>query len=320
MVQRQEFTFDSRDQETKIHAVKWIPDSENMKDNKPYCIVQIIHGMQEYALRYDAFATYLAQRGILVIAQDHLGHGESKKPENPYGYMCENDAATVMVRDVHRLKKITQQEYPGVPMIEIGHSMGSFILRNYLVKYGTGIDGAIIMGTGWVSNALMNLGQLIAKVVGLLYGSKHKSPFLEKVGLGGYNKRIEHPKTKYDWICRDEKVVEEYSKNPLCNFTFTVNGFITLMELTKRAHHMQGMNKIPKKLPILITSGTEDAVGDYSEGPKKLYDCYLNLDISKTQLKLYNGDRHEIINELDKEVVFADLYHWIANVVDCKTL
>lgn len=317
MSERKEFYFDSRDGETKIHAVKWIPDEDKRQEGKPYCIVQIIHGMQEYALRYDDFAKYLTEKGIVVVADDHLGHGLSKKEGNPYGYMCEQDAATVMVRDVHRLKKITQQEYPGVPYIIIGHSMGSFILRNYLTKYGTGIDGAIIAGTGWHSMFSMSAAQCLAKLIGLFKGQKHPSTFMEHVGFKKYSSRIENPKTDKDWICRDEQVVAEYIQNPMCNFTFTVNGFYTLMELTKRAHDMEKMKQIPKKLPILIASGTEDPVGNWGEAAKQLYDTYLNLDLTKTQLKLYNKDRHEILNELDKQTVYLDFYNWIANVVDC---
>jgi alpha-beta hydrolase superfamily lysophospholipase len=317
MSKREEFTYDSRDGESKIHAVQWTPDKELMPEGKPYCIVQIVHGMKEYALRYDHFANYLTEQGIVVVANDHLGHGLSVREGNPHGYMCEQDAATVMVRDVHRLKKMTQQDYAGVPYIIIGHSMGSFVLRNYLTRYGTGINGAIIVGTGWHSRIIMSAGQLIVKTVGLFYGAKHQSPLLEKIGFKQYMKRIEHPQTDKDWICSDEKVVAEYIDNPMCNYVFTVNGLITLMELTKRAHDVDKMKQIPKKLPILIASGTQDPVGAWGEAPKRLYDTYLNLDLTKTQLKLYNGDRHEILNETDKETVYLDFYNWIANVVDC---
>lgn len=315
MSECKEFTFDSRDEKTKIHAVKWIPDSDKLVEGKPFCVVQIIHGMQEYAKRYDDFARYLTQKGIVVVADDHLGHGLSIREGNPHGYICEHDGATVMVRDVHRLKKIVQEEYPGVPYIIIGHSMGSFILRNYLTRYGTGIDGAIIVGTGWRSIGVMKFGQVLARVIQLFRGAKHPSPFLDNMGFGKYLSKIDNPKTNKDWVCSDEEVVKKYIADPLCNFTFTVNGFYTLMELTKRAQEIDKMKYIPKKLPILIASGTEDPVGDWGEAPKKLYDTYLNLDISKTQLKMYQGDRHEILNEGDKEKVYQDFYNWIANVV-----
>ena len=142
MVKKEEFTFDSRDGSTKLHAVRWTPSG------KVICILQIVHGMAEYVERYEALALYLGEKGILVTGDDHLGHGKSVGERGAYGYFCDQDPATVVVRDVHRLKKITQEEYPGVPYVILGHSMGSFILRNYLFRYGSGIQGAIICGTG----------------------------------------------------------------------------------------------------------------------------------------------------------------------------
>ena len=316
MAERREFTYDSRDGETKIHAVRWMPAADKMPDGKPCCIVQIIHGMQEYALRYDDFAQFLADQGMLVIANDHLGHGQSVREGNPFGYICEQDPATVMVRDVHRLKKITQEEYPGVPFILIGHSMGSFILRNYLTRYGTGIDGAIIIGTGWYTMMSMNLSQMIVKVIGAFKGSKYPTVFVEKIAFKKYLTHIEHPATEKDWISRDTEVVNKYIHDPLCSFVFTVNGFWALAELTKRSLDVKKMKQIPKKLPILIASGTEDPVGEWGNGPQQLYDTYLNLDLTKTQLKMYNGARHEILNEINREEVYRDLYNWIANILD----
>lgn len=140
-MKKEEIFFLSRDGKTKIHAVKWIPEG------KPVCILQIVHGMAEYIERYERLALVLTRQGILVTGEDHLGHGKSVGENGIYGYFCAHDPATVVVRDVHRLKKMVQEQYPGVPYLLLGHSMGSFILRNYLSRYGSGIDGAIVMGT-----------------------------------------------------------------------------------------------------------------------------------------------------------------------------
>ncbi|MDE6962296.1 MAG: lysophospholipase, partial [Lachnospiraceae bacterium] len=174
MVKKEEFTFDSRDGATKIHAVRWVPEG------KVVCILQIIHGMAEYVERYEQLAQYLGEKGILVTGDDHLGHGKSVGEEGAYGYFCEQDAATVVVRDVHRLKKITQEEYPGIPYVILGHSMGSFILRNYLFRYGTGIQGAIICGTGSQPKALVKFCKLITAVQGAFLGQKHVAKMLDK--------------------------------------------------------------------------------------------------------------------------------------------
>ena len=161
MINKEEFYFDSRDGVHKIYAVKWVPDS-----GKPVCIVQIVHGMAEHISRYEAFATYLANKGILVVGDDHLGHGKTVNSGEPYGYFCKEDAATVLVRDEHRLKKMMQEQYVGIPYIILGHSMGSYITRNYLMRYGSGIDGAILLGTGMQPKAAVNAALEVATVQG----------------------------------------------------------------------------------------------------------------------------------------------------------
>lgn len=306
MIKKEEFTFDSRDGKTKLHAVRWIPEG------KVICILQIIHGMAEYVERYEEFARYMAEKGILVTGEDHLGHGKSVPEGGTYGYFCQQDPATVVVRDVHRLKKMTQEEYPGIPYVILGHSMGSFIFRNYLYRYGTGIQGAVICGTAYMPMPVIMCAKAVAKVQKLFTGDEHVSKLLDKVAFGSYNKRISQPKTKFDWLAAEETVVEKYIKDPLCGFIFTVNGFETLFELLCRAHKAENMRKIPKELPVFFIAGKEDPVGNYGEGVKAVYKDYADtLGIKNVDLKLYSGDRHEILNENDRQQVYEDLYPWI---------
>lgn len=306
MIRKEEFTFDSRDGQTKLHTVRWVPEG------KVRCVLQIVHGMAEYVERYEEFAQYMAERGILVTGEDHLGHGKSVPEGGTYGYFCKQDAATVVVRDIHRLKKMTQEEYPGVPYVIFGHSMGSFMLRNYMYRYGTGIQGAILGGTGYTPFWAATCAGAAAKVLGILTGEKSVSHLLNKVAFGSYNKRVKQPKTAYDWLAADEAVVEKYLQDPYCGFIFTVNGFRTLFELLKRAHTPENMQKIPKELPVFLVAGEEDPVGDYGEGVKRIYRDYTDsLGMKNVTLKLYTGDRHEILNEKDRRQVYEELYPWI---------
>lgn len=306
MIKKEEFTFDSRDGQTKIHAVRWVPEG------KVICILQIIHGMAEYIERYEEFAMYMAEKGILVTGEDHLGHGKSVPEGGDYGYFCKQDPATVVVRDVHRLKKMTQEEYPGVPYVILGHSMGSFIFRNYLYRYGTGIQGGIICGTGYMPMPVTACAKAVAKVQKLFVGDKHVSKLMDKIAFGSYNKKIQNPKTKFDWLAARESVVEKYLQDPLCGFVFTVNGFDTLFELIYRAHKTDNMQKIPKELPVFFIAGEEDPVGGYGEGVKAVYKSYTeDLGMKNVALRLYTGDRHEIINEEDRQQVYEELYPWI---------
>ena len=310
MIRTEEFTFDSRDGKTKLHAMRWLPEGE------PVAVLQIIHGMNEYIRRYDAFAAYMAERGFVVVGEDHLGHGESVPEGGTYGYFCENDPATIIVRDVHRLNKLTQQDYPTLPYLILGHSMGSFILRNYITRYGTGISGAIICGTGTPKKSQLVGGKLLTSILGKLKGDTYVSKLVNEMSTKAYMSG-EGMETELDWLCSDRAVQEAYAKDPLCSgFTFTVNGYHTLYELAHRMQKKENLAKIPKKLPILIVSGTEDPVGDRGEAPKALYDTLLHLDITKTTLKLYNGARHELLNEKIKETVYYELYNWMEIVLN----
>lgn len=305
MVKKEEFTFDSRDGKSKIHAIRWVPEG------KVVCIVQIIHGMAEHIGRYEELAQYLAGKGILVTGDDHLGHGKSVGEDGTYGYFCEQDPATVVVRDVHRLKKMTQEEYPGIPYVILGHSMGSFILRNYLFRYGTGIQGAIVCGTGSQPKALVKVSKMLAAVQGVFLGQKHIARLIDGLAFGSYNKRIPNARTKVDWLCTEESVVDAYVKDEMCGFTFTVNGFKTLFTLLDRLNQEENLRAMPKELPVYFIAGDMDPVGNYGEGVKKAYEDFKKVGMERISLKLYAEDRHELLNEKDKLEVYEDLYPWI---------
>lgn len=310
MVKKEEFIFDSRDGVNKVHAVRWVPEGEIV------CILQIVHGMAEYIERYEEVAMFFAKRGILVTGEDHLGHGKTVAEGGKFGYFCKQDPATVAVRDVHRLKKITQEAYPGIPYIILGHSMGSFMLRNYLFRYGTGIQGAVLCGTGYVPQPAITMGLWLAKIQGLLMGDDHVSGLLDKIAFGTYGKRIKNPRTKYDWLSANEENVDRYLKDPFCGFTFTVNGFKTMFTLITRTNITANLQKMPKEIPVLFLAGTEDPVGDYGEGVKKVYGDFEEAGMTKSIMKLYSGNRHEIFNEKNGNEVCEDLYSWIMERVE----
>lgn len=308
----EEFYYDSRDGEHRLHGVRYLPEGD------PIAIFQIVHGMAEYAQRYEELARFLTQRGYVVTAQDQLGHGGSVPEGEPYGYFCSRDPATVLVRDVHRLKKMTQEKYPGLPYVILGHSMGSFIVRNYLCRYGSGIDGAVIAGTGMQPGILLGTGKLLAGVQRVFLGEKHVSHLLNKLIFGACNQRIENPRTPNDWLSRNEENVARYQADPLCGFCFTVNGFETLFELISRVRKPENLAQIPKMLPVLILSGEEDPVGNYGKGVKQAYESLKNAGLERLQLKLYPRDRHELLNETDRQQVMEDLVTWLGVVLNIK--
>lgn len=305
-MKKEEFYYDSRDNRSRIHAVRYIPE-----DQKPVCVVQIAHGMAEYVERYEEFARFLTDRGCVVTGNDHLGHGKSVGDDKLYGYFCEQDPATVVVRDVHRLKKMTQQEFPGLPYVIIGHSMGSFILRNYLTMYGTGIAGAVIMSTGYRTVSSMRMLKFVIQIQKLFLGARHVSRFCDKVSFGGFNQRISDAKTEYDWLCKDEEIVRRYKEDPLCGNIFTLNGFQTLTELILRANDPKRLRKIPAELPLMVISGDADPLGEYGQGIPKVCDALRSAGVKDVEMRLYETGRHELLNEPERAQIMEEIFDWI---------
>lgn len=307
---KMEFYYDSADGKTKIHAVEWIPKKT------PCCVLQIVHGMAEYVDRYDRLAVSLAEKGILVAGNDHLGHGKSVAEGMPYGFFCSENAPDRVVEDVHSLRRRLQEEYPDIPYLMMGHSMGSFILRNYLCVHAQGLTGAIIMGTGMQPQKLLRFSQGLVRVLTWLQGEKHKSGLVNALAFGSYNRRIAHPVSAMDWLSRDAAEVAKYNKDPLCGFTFTLGGFATLFALIDRLHEKARLQGMPKELPILFMAGREDPVGDYGKAVESVYQSFRKMGMKEVSLKLYENDRHELVNEADRELVWKDICEWVLRTVD----
>ncbi len=309
-MRKEEFYFDSRDGENKIYAVRYLPDSEEIK-----CVVQIVHGAAEHMGRYEEFAQFLTDRGIMVTGEDHLGHGKTVKKDDTLGYFCENDPATVIVRDVHRLKKLTQDQYPGVPYVIFGHSLGSFMLRDYMTRYGKGISGAIISGTGYYAKGAVRMAKTLTSVQKKFKGSKYISSYLNKLVFKSNNKAFEPANTGFDWFTKEADRVAAYVADPLCGFPFTINGFEALFQLLSGLNEKEELEKVPKDLPMLVVSGAEDPVGENGKGVRAVADALKETGHTRLELKLYENDRHELLNETDREAVMQDIYQWIIQTV-----
>ena len=308
-MKKENIYFESRDGVSKLHAIVWSDETK-----KPIGILQIIHGMAEYIDRYDDFARFMVEKGFVVVGDDHLGHGDSVGENGTFGYFCKKDPATVLVRDEHRLKKLMEAKYPGVPYYILGHSMGSFIARNYLNRYGSGIQGMIVMGTGNQSKALLSASKVLVGLTGFFCGEKHVAKFINKLAFGAYNRAIEDAKTNVDWLTKDETIVDKYIADERCGFTFTVNGFRGLFELIYRLQKPKNLTSIPKDIPIFFVSGEEDPVGDYGEGVIGAKNDLVRAGLENVSMKLYPGDRHEILNETDKDIVYQDIYEWLESI------
>ena len=301
-----EINLPATDRKNKLHVVIWEPDTDIR------AIVQISHGMIEYVTRYDEFAEFLNKHGILVIGNDHLGHGLTASGDDDLGYFCENNMSRNVVADLHRVTIYAKKHYGnGIPYVLFGHSMGSFMARRYMMTYGNELDGIILAGTGRQSWLKLAVGMLSVGIIGAVKGDRHRTTFLRKAAFNRYNSHIENPRSDNDWISKDMERVDKYNADKYCTFLFTVNGYKTLLETLAFIQNPRHIKHIPKKLPILMISGDEDPVGNYGKGVKQVYRTYKRAGIRNIKVRLYKDDRHELINEIDRVHVFNDVLKWI---------
>lgn len=278
--------------------------------SRPRAIVQVSHGMCEYVERYEGLAEFLTARGVLFCGNDHLGHGRTGEKYKEFGFFSESPGDSYLTQDVYRLTEIMQQQYPDTPYILMGHSMGSFVARDYLSHYSQKISGCILSGTSG-RNPFSSFGAMTAQQLGNVYGGKHQSNIVKQMAIGSYN--VGYGKFgKEHWISRDPKVVEQYWEDDFCNFEFTMLGYRDMCRLLHRVNLDTWYDSFEKDLPLLFISGTGDPVGRYGKGVKQVVETLEKTGHNVVKSLLYEGARHELCNELNKKDVYRDLYLWLS--------
>lgn len=306
MVKKEEFYYVSSDNKTKIYGIRWLPENRSIIG-----ILQIAHGMQEFIDRYDEFAKTLAEKGFLVIGNDHLGHGNSVISKTDWGFFSDQNGGAVLLEDMHVLMNITKEQYPKIPYFLLGHSMGSFLTRQFITFYGNELQGAIIVGTGCQPYISVKAGQLLTVIVAKFKGWRYRSKFIDNLALGGNNKRFEPSRTPKDWLSRDKKIVDNYIADERNNFMFTLNAYKNMFDFILYLYDKKNLIHMPKLMPILIISGKDDPVGNFGKGASKVYKSFIKLGMRVVTFKLYEGYRHEIINEAGREIVYEDILLWL---------
>lgn len=305
MANRKEFYFPSSDGKTSIHAVEWLPEGD------PIGVYQIAHGVAEYALRYEPFAEFLNAKGFVVVANDHIGHGLSVAEDAAPLYFGEKDGWTHVVDDMFELRRQTGKKYPGIPYILMGHSMGSFLARTYLIRYPGSVTAAVIMGTGQQPGYMVAGGRLAAKLIGKKSGYDKFNETVDGLAFGAYNKPFEPKRTNYDWLSANEENVDKYIADPLCGGGATTGLFLEMLGGIGFIGKPSNLAKMDKNTPVLFISGAMDPVGDLGKGTTKAYESFKKAGVKDVTLKLYPGLRHEILNEKEKDQVYADIWAWV---------
>lgn len=301
-------TFDSSDGKHTIAAHLYLPVLED--GERPKAIIQFSHGMTEYSGRYTETAAFFADHGYIFAINDHLGHGESVSSPDELGFFAEEDGPDTVVSDLYKFSRILRERFAGLPLILIGHSMGSFLARLYAMHYGSGLAALVILGTGGPQR-LVGLGKALARFIMACHSPRYRSKFLKKVAMSGYNAHYGKGADPDAWLTSDAASVQASHDDPLCGFTFTAQAYYDLFDVSERVNRKDAAMRFPKNLPVFIASGLEDPVGNYGKGPSIVYDRLTEAGLTDVTMKLYPGARHELQHEFCKDEFFNDVLSFI---------
>lgn len=291
-----------------IMATNWLPAGH------PVGIVQIVHGIAEHMARYEDFAKYLNGLGYLVVGEDHMGHGATAKLGGVKGYFTGGWWAAV--QDSYQLMQLTMKQYPDVPYVLFGHSMGSFMARSILSRYpDCGISGCVVCGTGWQPEAVLGAGKLLASAICRFADPKKSNAMLHNIAFGAYNDRVEHPRTDYDWLTRDASVVDAYVADPMCGFQASAGLMRDMFEGIAYIQSKAALKGMKKQLPVLFIAGGDDPVGHYGKGVIKSAEAFRAAGMERVEIKIYPLCRHEILNEINRNEVYEDVSDWLSSIL-----
>lgn len=312
MTNCEHFRFPSSDGKTQLHACLWIPD-EKIKFRG---VLQIAHGVAEHIGRYDDFARYLNEQGIVVAGHDHLGHGQSLPEGGTPVYFGEENGWTHAVDDIHGLHEILAKRFKRLPHLIMGHSMGSFLTRSYLIRYPGEKKAAILMGTGWQPGYMLTGGSLIAKRFYYKNGGSSTSNFVTELAFGGYNRAFAPNRTGFDWLSADPENVDRYIADPLCGADATVGLFRDMLGGIRFNQKPANLKKMDPSMPVLFISGEDDPVGAMGKGVKRSCAAFQKAGMQDVTIKLYAGLRHEILNEKPmQQTVYSDIHDWLSRYI-----
>ncbi|KRW90698.1 alpha/beta hydrolase [Alicyclobacillus tengchongensis] len=301
-----EFVINS-DDGARLFGRIWVPEDRTA----PRAVVQIAHGMAEHIARYNTFSQFLASQGIVVYGHDHRGHGQTGMELGLLGYFADHDGFEAGVRDIEAVTKRIEGDYPGVSIFLFGHSMGSSLSLRYVQHYGKRLAGLILCGSGWFSKATLTLASWLAAREVAKRGRREPSLFLHRLTFGGFNKAFRPNRTDMDWLSRNTAQVDAYLADPLCGHVHTAGFFHDYFLGLRVLEKPEQMARIPRELPVLLISGTRDPVGNFGRGVQRLTAVLKRAGVWDVESKLYTDARHELLNEIGYEQVYADIYAWI---------
>lgn len=305
-------SFQSADGRHRCHAREWLPDGP------PRGVVQIVHGMADHVGRYGELADALTAAGFVVLGEDHLGHGLTAGP-GELGFFTERDGWNTVVRDVHSMRQLAELRHPGVPHIMLGHSLGSLLTRQYLIDYPGQVAGAVLSGTGHVATLAAGAGTLALSGLARIRGANTVSPLLQKP-FGSYNRRFAPTRTDADWLSRDAAMVDANLADPLCGFPATIGLSRDLLRGALGIGNRRNLRRMDPSTPLLLISGDEDPIGGRgADGVRRVASNFVRAGSREISVRIYPGGRHEMLAEINRAEVFADILAWLDRITRART-
>ena len=305
-----DFAFQAEDG-ASLHVSGWAVEA-------PKAVVQVLHGMAEYGSRYARLAEALAAAGYTTYAHDHRGHGHSISDASPAGHLADRDGWNRIVEDAHGVNREIARRHPGLPIIVIGHSMGSFLLQQLLFEHPGDMVAAALSGSSGKPPAKAAAGKLVARIERARLGRRRPSPLLTRLSFGEYNKAFAPARTEFDWLSRDPAEVDKYIADPLLGFEVSTQTWVDMLDALGRIAKPTNVARVPKGLPLYLFAGDRDPVGENGKGMKRLHDAFKRAGIADVRLKLYPGGRHETFNETNRQEVTADFIAWCNEMVAAR--
>ncbi|WP_342258838.1 alpha/beta fold hydrolase [Spiroplasma endosymbiont of Dioctria linearis] len=293
----------------KIYTYIW----DKVKEVKG--VLQVVHGSCEHSKRYDEFANFLNKNNWVVISNDHRGHGKTADLKNQeLGYFSDHNGWKILVDDLYLVNSFIKKNYSDKKIVMLGHSMGSFLARNYAIDYGLSIDGLILSGTAWESKLSLKFGIKVAKSRQKKYGPKNIDKFIWNLSYKKFNKKFNKGgNTGNEWLSIDSANVKSFNEDPLCGQIFTTSAFKDLFMGLLYIQNKKNILKIRKDLPIILVSGSDDPVGNYGKKVIKTYKKFKKAKLN-VEMKIYENLRHEILFDIDKELIFKDTLNFLSKI------
>ena len=271
-------------------------------------VIQVLHGLGEHAGRYRRFAEAANARGFVVCVHNHRGHGPAT--DHP-GFFADASGWDCLTSDALLVQEHVCEQYPGLPVTLLGHSMGSYIAQHFAMNHGSRLSALVLSGSTWPSRVQVIVARLLRRIISLRHSETAHSPLLDKLLFADFNKRFEPARTELDWLSRDEHEVDLYVDDPLCGGPYTTGLWRDLLRGLYELGSDNAITRVPGTLPILITGGELDPVGG-DDGMGKLAMHYAQTGHSRLKVRIYPDGRHEMLNETNRDEVTNDWLEWIA--------